>query len=89
MGDWGIGWKIGGGHSSHIERTTHACVGKHSRSHIHLLDWSTRLISGMRLCSRGRVREKKEKCGGVREAEVDLSAPWSHPVVTMGHPLLR
>lgn len=31
-----------------------------------------------------RGREDGEKDGGV-----DLSGAWSHPMVTMGHPLLR
>ena len=78
-------WEIGGKHSLHHEekkKNTHACVlRKDPQTHtctFKLLERSKRLITGMRLW--------EEKWGG---AKVDLSAAWSHPVVTMGHPLLR
>lgn len=78
MGDWGEAfiapWKKKKIHMPVFSERTH----KHTHTHLKLLERSKRLITGMRLW--------EEKWGG---AKVDLSAAWSHPVVTMGHPLLR
>ena len=80
MGDWGEAfiapWK-----KKKKKKYTCLCSQKGpTNTHIHLklLETSKRLITGMRLW--------EEKWGG---AKVDLSFAWSHPVVTMGHPLLR
>ena len=86
MGDWGIGWEIGGSIHCTQKKNTHACAPTPTNTHTHTLNSS----KGPKGSSLGRGSERKrreeEKRGGVK---VDLSAACSHPVVTMGHPLLR
>lgn len=86
-------WEIGGGSIHRTqEKKKYRCpcsqkAPTNTHTHLKLLERSKRLITGMRLWDEeGEGRRMEGKWGG---AKVDLCAAWSHPVVTMGHPLLR